>query len=98
MPVELIRALALVKRSCARVNVELKELPEEKAKAIAAAADEVLAGKHDGEFPLVVWQTGSGTQRSEEHTSELQSRLHLVCRLLLEKKKKATKNTSSMCA
>src|SRR3989475_2407666 len=62
MPMELIRALALVKRSCARVNIELKELPEEKAKAIAAAADEVLAGRHDAEFPLVVWQTGSGTQ------------------------------------
>src|SRR5258706_13814470 len=61
MPMELIRALALVKRSCARVNIDLKELPEEKAKAIAAAADEVLAGKHDGEFPLVVWQAGSGT-------------------------------------
>src|SRR5437879_6311512 len=62
MPPELIRALALVKRSCARVNLEFKALPEEKAKAIAAAADEVLAGKHDAEFPLVVWQTGSGTQ------------------------------------
>jgi fumarate hydratase class II len=62
MPLELIRALALVKRSCARVNLELKALPADKANAIAQAADEVLAGKHDGEFPLVVWQTGSGTQ------------------------------------
>src|SRR5690348_4296449 len=62
MPMELIRALALVKRSCARVNLELEALPADKAKAIAAAADEVLAGRHDGEFPLVVWQTGSGTQ------------------------------------
>src|SRR5882672_5852524 len=62
MPLELIRALALVKRSCARVNLELKALPADKANAIAAAAEEVLAGKHDGEFPLVVWQTGSGTQ------------------------------------
>src|SRR3974390_3050258 len=62
MPTELIRALALVKRSCARVNLELKALPADRANAIAQAADEVLAGKHDGEFPLVVWQTGSGTQ------------------------------------
>jgi|SRR5579864_1629345 len=62
MPLELIRALAQVKRACALVNLELKALPEDKAKAIAAAAEEVLAGKHDGEFPLVVWQTGSGTQ------------------------------------
>src|SRR6266853_1158441 len=74
MPVELIRALALVKRSCARVNVELKELPEEKARAIAAAADEVLAGKHDGEFPLVVWQTGSGTQTNMNMNEVLANR------------------------
>src|SRR5712692_11481901 len=74
MPVELIRALALVKRSCARVNIELKELPEEKARAIAAAADEVLAGKHDGEFPLVVWQTGSGTQTNMNMNEVLANR------------------------
>src|SRR6267142_3374653 len=74
MPMELIRALALVKRSCARVNIDLKELPEEKAKAIAAAADEVLAGKHDGEFPLVVWQTGSGTQTNMNMNEVLANR------------------------
>src|SRR2546429_1695078 len=74
MPMELIRALALVKRSCARVNVELKELPEDKAKAIAAAADEVLAGKHDGEFPLAVWQTGSGTQTNMNMNEVLANR------------------------
>src|SRR5881296_2570341 len=74
MPVELIRALALVKRSCARVNIDLKELPEEKANAIAAAADEVLAGKHDGEFPLVVWQTGSGTQTNMNMNEVLANR------------------------
>src|SRR6195256_3322144 len=62
MPPELIHALARVKRACAVVNRELGELPADKANAIVAAADEVLAGKHDGEFPLVVWQTGSGTQ------------------------------------
>src|SRR6266540_1288463 len=74
MPMELIRALALVKRSCARVNIDLKELPEEKAGAIAAAADEVLAGKHDGEFPLVVWQTGSGTQTNMNMNEVLANR------------------------
>ena len=62
MPPELIHALALVKRSCALVNEALGLMPSDKARAIAAAADEVLAGRHDGEFPLVVWQTGSGTQ------------------------------------
>ena len=62
MPVRLIRALALVKRASAQVNVDLGVLDAAKGKAICAAADEILAGKHDGEFPLVVWQTGSGTQ------------------------------------
>jgi fumarate hydratase class II len=62
MPPELIHALARVKRACAVINRELGELSADKANAIIAAADEVLAGKHDGEFPLVVWQTGSGTQ------------------------------------
>jgi len=61
-PMALIRALVLVKKAAALVNQELKVLDEKKARAIVAAADEVLAGRHDGEFPLVVWQTGSGTQ------------------------------------
>ena len=62
MPAPLIRALAIVKRSSARVNAELGTLSREKADAIVAAADEVLAGEHRAEFPLAVWQTGSGTQ------------------------------------
>ncbi len=62
MPVESIRALLLVKRAAARVNVELGGLPEKIATAIVAAADEALAGRHDADFPLAVWQTGSGTQ------------------------------------
>ena len=61
-PLALIRALVLVKKACALVNQDLKVLDEKKARAIVAAADEVLAGRHDEEFPLVVWQTGSGTQ------------------------------------
>ena len=62
MPLPVIHALALVKRSAARVNASLGLLDAKKAEAIARAADEVLAGRHDGEFPLVVSQTGSGTQ------------------------------------
>ena len=62
MPLAVIHALALVKRSAARVNRALGLLAPEKAQAIEQAADEVLAGRHDEEFPLVVWQTGSGTQ------------------------------------
>jgi len=62
MPRELLHALALVKRCAAEVNGELGLLATDKAAAIVAAADEVLAGHHDDEFPLSVWQTGSGTQ------------------------------------
>jgi len=62
MPGELIHALATIKKASAEVNRDLGLLAEDKARAIAAAADEVVHGDHDGEFPLVVWQTGSGTQ------------------------------------
>ena len=62
MPGELIHALALTKSACARVNLELGLLPENKAVAIITAADEVAAGLHAEQFPLSVWQTGSGTQ------------------------------------
>jgi fumarate hydratase, class II len=62
MPLPLVHALALVKRSAARVNTSLGLLEAKKSEAIARAADEVLAGRHDEEFPLAVWQTGSGTQ------------------------------------
>jgi fumarate hydratase class II len=62
MPREVILALALVKKAAAGVNAELALLDGPKAQAIRRAADEVLAGRHDEEFPLVVWQTGSGTQ------------------------------------
>jgi fumarate hydratase class II len=62
MPDELLHALALVKRCAAEVNRELGLLDPAKADAILAAANEVLAGRHEGEFPLSVWQTGSGTQ------------------------------------
>ena len=74
MPAELIRALALVKRGAAVVNRELGTLPANKADAIAAAADEVLAGRHDGEFPLAIWQTGSGTQSNMNMNEVLANR------------------------
>ena len=61
-PIEMITALAQVKRASAKVNHALGLQDERKTKAIMAAADEVIAGKHPDEFPLVVWQTGSGTQ------------------------------------
>src|SRR6186997_2040182 len=62
MPVPLIRALGVVKRAAAVTNQELGLLEPRLAEAIVAAADEVIAGELDDHFPLVVWQTGSGTQ------------------------------------
>src|SRR6266849_5186810 len=61
-PPEMIRAFGLLKRAAAEVNAELGLLPKDIAPAIVQAADEVIAGKLDDHFPLVVWQTGSGTQ------------------------------------
>lgn len=62
MPHEMIRAFAILKKSAATTNAKLGKLDQDKANAIAAAADEIIAGRWDEHFPLVVWQTGSGTQ------------------------------------
>ena len=62
MPLPLIHALGIVKRAAAEVNQSLGILDVKRARPIIAAAQEVIDGKHDDEFPLVVWQTGSGTQ------------------------------------
>ncbi len=74
MPPELIAALATVKRAAAHVNLDLGLLDGKKAAAITQAADEVLAGKHDAEFPLAVWQTGSGTQSNMNMNEVLANR------------------------
>src|SRR6201988_5324617 len=62
MPPELIRAFGILKKAAALVNQDLGKLPAEKARLIAEAADEVIAGKLNEHFPLRIWQTGSGTQ------------------------------------
>ena len=62
MPKQVIRAMALLKKAAALVNHDLGKLDEENTRLIVAAADEVIAGKLDAQFPLRVWQTGSGTQ------------------------------------
>ncbi len=74
MPKALLQALATVKKAAALVNLEVKALDEKKGRAIVAAADEVLGGKHDGEFPLVIWQTGSGTQTNMNMNEVLANR------------------------
>src|SRR5579864_6251282 len=62
MPPELIRAFGIMKKAAALVNQELGKLAPEKARLIVQAADEVIAGDLDSQFPLRIWQTGSGTQ------------------------------------
>ncbi|MHC9515574.1 class II fumarate hydratase [Enterobacter mori] len=74
MPVSLIQALALTKRAAAKVNQDLGLLAADKATAIIDAADEVLAGKHPDEFPLAIWQTGSGTQSNMNMNEVLANR------------------------
>src|SRR6059036_1823669 len=62
MPPELIRAFGILKKACALVNQDLGKIPADKAKLIVQAADEVISGKLNDQFPLRIWQTGSGTQ------------------------------------
>ena len=74
MPPELIVALAAVKCACAMVNRDLEKLDADKASAIIEAADEVMTGERAGEFPLSVWQTGSGTQTNMNMNEVLANR------------------------
>src|SRR5690606_37726239 len=62
MPIPLVKALGIVKQAAAEVNMRLGKMDAKVGEAIVAAASEVVDGKHNDEFPLVVWQTGSGTQ------------------------------------
>jgi fumarate hydratase class II len=74
MPFALLRALALVKRAAASVNRDLHLLDAANATAIIHATDEVIEGRHEAEFPLVVWQTGSGTQTNMNMNEVLANR------------------------
>lgn len=80
MPKEIIRAFAILKRSAAIVNAKLGKLDKDKAEAIAQAAEEVLQGKWDDHFPLVVWQTGSGTQSNMNMNEVLANRGNQILR------------------
>ncbi len=74
MPPELIRAFAILKKAAALVNQDLGKLPADKAKLIVQAADEVIAGKMADQFPLRIWQTGSGTQTNMNVNEVLSNR------------------------
>ncbi|MFT4697170.1 MAG: fumarate hydratase class II [Flavobacteriaceae bacterium] len=76
MPIEIIYGFAYLKKSAAYTNCDLGVLPEEKRDLIAAVCDEILEGKHDEQFPLVVWQTGSGTQSNMNVNEVIANRAH----------------------
>ncbi|MBK8042133.1 MAG: class II fumarate hydratase [Haliscomenobacter sp.] len=78
MPMEIIRAFAILKKAAALTNLELGVLPEEKTKLICQVCDEILQGQHDDEFPLVVWQTGSGTQSNMNLNEVIANRAHVL--------------------
>jgi len=78
MPVEIIHAFAILKKAAALTNQELGVLPAEKAGLIAQVCDEVVSGKLDEEFPLVIWQTGSGTQSNMNVNEVVANRGHVL--------------------
>ena len=78
MPKEIIRAFAYLKKAAAITNFEAGVLPEEKSNLIGQVCDEILQGKLDEYFPLVVWQTGSGTQSNMNVNEVIAYRAHLI--------------------
>jgi len=78
MPKEIIHAFAYLKKAAAQANAELGVLPAEKLRLIAAVCDEIFAGKLDNEFPLVIWQTGSGTQSNMNVNEVIAYRAHVA--------------------
>jgi fumarate hydratase class II len=88
MPIEIIRAFAVLKKAAAITNCELGVLPETKKDLISKACDEILEGKLNAEFPLVVWQTGSGTQSNMNVNEVIAYRAHVNQGGSLEDKEK----------
>ncbi|MCK9254161.1 MAG: class II fumarate hydratase [Bacteroidales bacterium] len=78
MPIEVIYAMAILKKSCAKANQIKGVLSEEKAKLIAMVCDEICQAKHDEQFPLVVFQTGSGTQTNMNLNEVIANRAHVI--------------------
>lgn len=76
MPLEIIYGFAYLKKAAAHANCELEVLSEKKRDIISAVCDEILEGKHDNQFPLVIWQTGSGTQSNMNCNEVIANRAH----------------------
>ena len=78
MPLEVVYGFAYLKKAAAHANCQLGVLAEEKRELISKVCDEILAGKHDDEFPLVIWQTGSGTQSNMNTNEVIANRAHVI--------------------
>ncbi len=78
MPIEITRAFAILKKSAAEANAELGVLDQEKSDIIGLVCDEVLTGELDDNFPLVIWQTGSGTQSNMNMNEVVANRAHVI--------------------
>lgn len=78
MPIEVIYAFAILKKAAAMANSECGVLSKDKAEIIGKVCDEILSGRHDDEFPLVIWQTGSGTQTNMNVNEVIANRAHLI--------------------
>ena len=89
MPLEVIYGFAYLKKAAAHANYDLKVLSEEKKNLISQACDEILEGQHDDQFPLVIWQTGSGTQSNMNANEVIANRGHVLGGGTLEDSEKA---------
>ena len=78
MPLEVVYGFAYLKKAAAHTNCELDVLTEEKRDLISKVCDEILEGKHDDQFPLVIWQTGSGTQSNMNTNEVIANRAHVI--------------------
>ena len=88
MPIEIIKAFAILKKAAAETNAELGVLAAEKSAIIGKVCDEILTGQHDDQFPLVIWQTGSGTQSNMNANEVIAYRAHVLLGGSLEDEKK----------
>src|SRR5690606_34458059 len=78
MPMEIIRAFAILKKAAAQANADLGVLDKEKSELIGKVCDEIVKGELDDQFPLVVWQTGSGTQSNMNVNEVIANRAHVL--------------------
>ena len=78
MPIEIIHAYSILKKSAAQTNYNLGALSKEKCELIVSVCDEILDNKHNNQFPLVIWQTGSGTQTNMNVNEVISNRAHII--------------------